>query len=63
MQFTSQGTTLKLDKLQNRVTIDKGRFHFNNLFNGDKVLSQVSAEKIYVYLAIYSNIYIFQGWK
>uniref|UniRef100_A0A336M337 CSON008823 protein n=1 Tax=Culicoides sonorensis TaxID=179676 RepID=A0A336M337_CULSO len=42
----SANKLLKLEKLQNRVNIDKGQFHFNNLFNGDKVLSQVGNELI-----------------
>lgn len=41
IQLANQGNSVKIQKVQNRVRIDKGRFNFNNLFNGDKVLSQV----------------------
>ncbi|XP_063697786.1 protein takeout-like [Culicoides brevitarsis] len=46
VQMAKQGNIVKLQKVQNRVKIDKGRFNFNNLFNGDKVLSQVGNDLI-----------------
>lgn len=64
IQLGTQGNSVKLVKFQNRVKIDKGKYHFSNLFNGNNVLSQVSQFcLLFNFLLFFDYNFYFQGWK